>query len=574
MRDIEAAETPSLAVLREAILRRIMQAACVVGTVGLILSSILVRPFDRVGALIGVVAIVVVLSVTLVPRRYALLSLVYPWALAFTAVGIAWRLGPKAEPFLLACGALFIGSLVLEARQLAVLVVVALLGAGAAVHFSPQPFNPEVQSAWVNSTSAMLSVVLPASIAGRMIVSALARALLERTALIKDLLEQSRVREKTLEALDATRSQLTQAQKMELVGQMAGGIAHDMNNALTAIMGEASLLGDRAPESRERIEDAAGHAAKLTHQLMVFSRRDTSQPRPIDLSATIREQLKALRRLLTSEIALHSELPEEPVPIVADPTQLLQVLLNLAGNAKDAMEAGGTLTIVVRHERQNRRAVIEVRDTGAGIPAAILPNIFEPFYTTKPAGRGTGLGLANVKQLVVGMGGSVEVETDVGKGTTFVLAIPTTDEPIQARGRDVAGSSRASGTLLVVDDDVRVRATLYVTLERLGYRVLEAASPDATRALLANTREKIDLLLTDVVMAGGGGAKVIEIVTEKFPGARVLVMSGYNDDETLRRGIARGAYPFIAKPFTAATLARAIEAALRAAPPESRAPGT
>jgi two-component system, cell cycle sensor histidine kinase and response regulator CckA len=397
-----------------------------------------------------------------------------------------------------------------------------------------------------------------------MLVSALARALLERTALVQDLLEQSRVREKTLEALELTRSQLTHAQKMELIGQMAGGIAHDMNNALTAIMGEASLLDDGVAESRARIEDAAAHAAKLTHQLMVFSRRDTSQPRPIDLSATIREQLKALRRLLTSEIALEAELPEEVVPIVADPTQLLQVLMNLTGNAKDAMEAGGTLTIALRHDAAEKRAVVEVRDTGVGIPGAILTNIFEPFYTTKPAGRGTGLGLANVRQLVTAMGGSVEVASTLGVGTTFVLALPTTDQAIQVPAREISGMPRATGTVLVVDDDVRVRATLYVTLERFGYRVLEAATPDATRALLAGSREKIDLLLTDVVMAGGGGAKVIEIVEEKFPGIRVLVMSGYNDDETLRRGIARGAVPFIAKPFTADALARAIQAALAA----------
>jgi CheY-like chemotaxis protein/two-component sensor histidine kinase len=345
---------------------------------------------------------------------------------------------------------------------------------------------------------------------------------------------------------------------------MAGGIAHDMNNALTAIMGGASLLDESAGEMRDQIQEAAAHAAKLTHQLMVFSRRDTSQPRSIDLSATIAEQLKALRRLLSSEIKLNSVLPSGPVPVVADPTHVLQVLLNLTSNAKDAMGTAGVLTIALRHDEERQRAVVTVSDTGAGIPDDVLPKIFDPFFTTKPVGRGTGLGLANVQQLVAAMGGSVEVESRLGHGTSFRLQIPTTDEPIRQRVAEIPRRAGRSGTILVVDDDVRVRATVYLALERLGFDVLEASSPETAEAVLSSSRDKIDLLLTDVVLAGGGGAKVIEVVKAKFPRVLVLVMSGYNDDETLRRGITRGTFPFIEKPFTADALGRAVDEVLDA----------
>jgi len=554
-------ESPSLDELREAILRRIMRAACAVGAAGMLFASLFVRPFMVHAALVGGVAIAIVYVSTLLPPRLTALSLVYPWALTLTGAGLGFTMGPKPEPFLLVCGGLFIGSLVLERTKLGVLVVTMLATSATAARLSVVPLTPATRTLWLNGLSSVLSVAVPASIAGRMIVNALARALEERTALVRDLLEESRVREKTAQALEATRSQLTQAQKMDLIGQMAGGIAHDMNNALTAIMGGASLLAEDPGGMREQIQEAAAHAAKLTHQLMVFSRRDTSQPRPIDLTATVAEQLKAVRRLLSSEIALRSELPSGPLPVIADPTHVLQVLLNLTSNARDAMDTGGTLAITLVHDEARREAVLTATDTGVGMSDAVLAQIFEPFFTTKPAGKGTGLGLANVQQLIEAMGGSVEVGSKLGQGTTFRVRIPTTDARIVGPTAELARRADRSGTILVVDDDVRVRATVYTALERLGYKTLEASSPETAAAVLARC-DKLDLLLTDVVLAGGGGAKVIEVVKASFPDVRVLVMSGYNDDETLRRGIARGAFPFLEKPFTADALGRAVDRAL------------
>jgi signal transduction histidine kinase/ActR/RegA family two-component response regulator len=558
----EFPDKDSLTELRETILRRIMRAACLVGLVGMGCGALFVRPFNVPAASIATVALAVVYGSTLAPTRLAVLSTVYPWALVLTGAGIAWSLGPKTEPFILVSGGFFVGSLVLERRQLVVLIGVALVAGTLALVLSRQPFDPEVKSAWLNSASSMLSVILPATIAGRMLVSALARALLDRSALVKKLLNESSAREMTMRALDTARTQLTHAQKMELIGQMAGGIAHDMNNALTTVMGEASLLSDSVGEERERILEAAAYAAQLTHQLMVFSRRDTSQPRPLDISTTIRGMLKAIRRVIPSEIDLRSELPPDTITVVADPTHLLQILLNLAGNAKDAMGDTGRMTIALRHDVENQQAIIEVADTGPGIPDDVAKHIFEPFFTTKPVGQGTGLGLANVKQLVEGMGGTVRLQTILGQGTTFIISVPTTQAEVARDLKVPLQRHVRSGTVLVVDDDVRVRAVAFTALERVGYRVLEAASPSAASKVLEEHATTIDLLLTDVVMAGGGGARVIDVVQSTSPNAKVLVMSGYNDDETLRRGIAQGAFPFVSKPFTVEVLVKAVDSAL------------
>jgi len=555
-------ETTSLRLLRESILRRIMRAACAVGVLGLGLALLFVRPFDSRAALLATIATAITFAATFLPPRQSILSIVYPWALVLTGAGLAWSMGPKTEPFLLAAGGLFIGALVLGGRQLAVLVGVGLVAGSSALFWSRQPFIPEVKAAWLNSLTSMLSVVLPAVIAGRMIVSALARALVQRETLVNKLVDESRSRETTLRALENARLQLTHAQKMELIGQMAGGIAHDMNNALTAIMGEASLLEDGVAAERERILESADHAAKLTRQLMVFGRRDTSQPRPLDLDATIRGLLRAIRRIIPSEVTLEFNSANRPVAVVADSTQLLQILLNLVGNAKDAMQSGGTLTMKLDIDSAMHRAILEIADTGIGIPAEVLPHVFEPFFTTKPSGKGTGLGLANVKQLVESMAGTVDVFSQTGVGTKFVVRIPLTDAPVFAESHPVVEHRGQSGTVLVVDDDVRVRAVAYTALERAGYRVLEAATVAGAVEVARESASGVDLLLTDVVMAGGGGAAAIREVTRVCPRARILVMSGYADDETLRRGIAEGDYPFIAKPFAADMLLNAVDGVL------------
>jgi signal transduction histidine kinase len=559
---MKTGDLPSVEMLRERILRRIMRVACLAGVFGMLAGVAFVRPLDVPALAIAVVATAVIFGLTLLPEQRRLVSTVYPWALVTVGVAFAWVGSPRTNPFLMTAGGLFIASLMLSRQQLATLLVLLSASALGVVFLSDKVWTEELRSTWISASTTMLAVVAPAAIAGRMLISVLAQALAQRESLVQRLVQESDEREKTLRALESTRDQLTHAQKMELIGQMAGGIAHDMNNALTTVMGEASMLDDSVREERERIVGAANYAAKLTQQLMIFGRKDVSQPRPIDLNANMRASLRAIRRVIPSEVELSSQLPEEPIAIIADPTQVLQVLLNLAGNAKDAIEKSGRITLTLRTDREAHCAIIEVADTGSGIPSHVLPHIFEPFFTTKPAGQGTGLGLANVRQIMESMQGTIAVHSAVGTGTTFTLRIPTTQESIAPERVAPARPTTRSGTVLVVDDDVRVRAVVFTALERLGYRVLEAATPDGAVALAQVEQGRIDLLLTDVVMPGGGGAGVIERMRALYPTLPILVMSGYNDDETLRRGVSQGMFPFLPKPFTIDALATAVEHAI------------
>jgi signal transduction histidine kinase len=559
-RAVAEAEQLSLESLRESILRRIMRAACAAGLFGILVAVVSPKPFHTLGLLLGVGASAGIFLVTLLPTRGPVFATIYPWTLVLVGGGLLHLMGPRTDAFLLVAGGLFIASLVLEGRALVILGIGAGLAVLAAALTQPGPLDADQMEAWSSTAASMIAVVLPAAIAGRMLVAALERSLRQQEALARAESEERRVLADTVHALELARTQLTHAQKVELVGQMAGGIAHDMNNALTAIMGEASLLPDEVAEGREQILEAAAYAAKLTHRLMVFARRDLSQPRPLDLGATIHSILHSLRRTLPSDIEIVEDLTEERIVVVADPTQLFQVLLNLAANARDAMPHGGQL--ILRARRSGDRALVEVSDSGPGIAEDVLPRIFEPFFTTKGEGHGTGLGLANVQQLVEGIGGTVTAHSRPGAGATFLIDLPvsTAELPSDAAAPLLVGDR--TGTILVVDDDVRVRAVAFTALERVGYRVIEASSVEGAVDALRARPSGIDLLLTDVVMSGGGGAEAIRRIRAEAPGMRVLVTSGYADDETLRRGIAVGEVPFLPKPFTAETLVTAVERVL------------
>lgn len=562
---LEAAEHwldwTSLDTLTESILRRIMRVACVAGTIGMVMAVLSPKPFEPVALAIAAVATVAIFTLTFLPVRLRVLSVVYPWTLVLVGALLTRILGPRADPLLLVAGGIFIASFVLRTSAVVLLSCAAALALFLSVATNPEPLSAAVIEIWTSSLSAMVAVILSAAIAGRMLVAALTRTLAAREALVAEVVEERRVLEETVRALETTRTQLTQAQKLELVSRLAGGIAHDMNNALTAVMGEASLLDDSAAEARERIVESASYAATLTSQLMTFSRRDTSQPRPIDLGATLLGLQHSIRRMLPGDISITADVPNERIAIVADPTQVLQIVLNLAANAKDAMQGGGQFALCLVRDGEGA-AVLTVRDNGSGISEADLARVFEPFFTTKPPGQGTGLGLANVRRLVEGMAGTVRVSSELGHGTTFEIRVPTTTSEVASVVSRQATAVRHRGTILVVDDDVRVRALAFTALQRVGHRVFEASSLAAALSIVRDEHGAIDLLLTDVVMAGGGGAQTIESVRDLCPGVAVLVMSGYADDETLRRGVARGEYPFIAKPFTAKALAEAVERAL------------
>jgi two-component system, cell cycle sensor histidine kinase and response regulator CckA len=368
--------------------------------------------------------------------------------------------------------------------------------------------------------------------------------------------------------------QLRQAQKMEAVGRLAGGIAHDFNNLLNVITGYGELLLRRLDgdgESRRKtfeILKAAGRAARLTGQLLAFSRRQVLQPRVFDLNDAVAEMKGMLARLIGEDVALETRLEPALGRVRVDPSQFEQVLMNLTVNARDAMPHGGRLAIETRNvdvdAAQARRhmegragsfVALRVTDTGVGMDEETRRHLFEPFFTTKGVGQGTGLGLATVYGILQQSDGWVRVESVVGRGTTFEVLLPRVDAPLAASLPATAGPApRGAETILLVEDDEMLRGLTRETLEAAGYRVLAAA--DAEEALRAGWRHRgpIHLLLTDVIMPGANGAELARRLGGERPEMRVLFASGYTDDVLLHRGASAEGMSFLQKPYTTAAL--------------------
>ena len=368
--------------------------------------------------------------------------------------------------------------------------------------------------------------------------------------------ERAAAKQRTLE------SQLRHAQKMEAVGRLAGGIAHDFNNTLSVILGYAQLI-DRSLEADDprradvrELTKAGQHAANLTAQLLTFSRKQPLQQKVLFVDDLLRGLASMTARLLGANIAVTWEL-DANAAVLVDPGSLEQVVMNLAINARDAMPSGGSLAVktsVVRRAPQARDAVerdfvlVSVTDTGSGMDEATATRIFEPFFTTKGA-QGTGLGLAMVLGVVEQHGGFVDVESEVGKGTTFSIHIPVSRAIAPSPPPLTPARPRASGeTILLVDDEVAVRRVARRMLETEGYRVLEASSAALALELSAQTASAIDLLLTDITMPGANGDELAEALVAARPGLRVLCMSGFVDQALLERFAERG-FGFMQKPF-------------------------
>jgi two-component system cell cycle sensor histidine kinase/response regulator CckA len=372
--------------------------------------------------------------------------------------------------------------------------------------------------------------------------------------------------------------QLRQAQKMEAVGKLAGGVAHDFNNLLTAISGYGALVlrgmsdMDSARDDVQAILTAADRAAALTRQLLAFSRKQVLAPRVLDLNAALASTEMMLRRLIGEHIELVTVPGVRTLRVQADPSQLEQVIMNLALNARDAMPEGGRLTIAtddveIGPRDARRRAIgagryvrLTVRDTGHGMDRATRARIFEPFFTTKAQGRGTGLGLSTVYGIVKQSGGTIDVESELGLGATFRILLPAVSavaDPIPTQPLAPA-SAPASGRVLLVEDEEALRRLVEKTLASQGYRVLTA--PDGLAALDVASADggAIDLLLTDVVMPRMGGKQLAQRLTQLRPDVRVLFMSGYTEDVFVRQSIVEAGVAFLPKPFTAEELTRAV----------------
>lgn len=370
--------------------------------------------------------------------------------------------------------------------------------------------------------------------------------------------------------------QLRQSQKLEAIGSLAGGIAHDFNNLLTVIGGHLTLVLQDPELTMEQREDltqcleAADRAAKLTHQLLAFARRQVLVPAALDLNEIVDSIGPLLSRLIGDDVELVTELGSELPSVLADPGQIEQVIMNLAVNARDAMPDGGRLTIGTRSldpwqngGGDSTESVVElwVSDTGCGIPQPELDRIFEPFFTTKPAGKGTGLGLATVYGIVAQSGGEVRVESEEKVGTVFRIRFPVhesvkTAVPVVSLG--YAEQDPGSGTILVAEDAAALRRFIERSLRLQGYTVLTAANGREALQIARENAHRIDLILTDVVMPGMSGQEFVSRVRRFLPEIPVVFMSGYTDDEILRRGNLAPDTAFLQKPFTLEELATAM----------------
>lgn len=369
------------------------------------------------------------------------------------------------------------------------------------------------------------------------------------------------------EALRRSADQLRQATKMEAIGRLAGGVAHDFNNLLTSVLGHAGLAID-AVEPQSPVHDdlleiqAAGiRAAALTQQLLAFSRKQVLEPRLVDLNTVVGGIARMLRRTIGEDIELATRLAPDLGTVRADPVQMEQVLLNLAVNARDAMPRGGRLTIETSNLRLATGALVRVRvhDTGVGMNEEVRAHLFEPFYTTKDVGKGTGLGLATAYGIVQQSGGNITVTSVVGQGSTFIVDLPLVrGEPLPVEPLPVFIPRGGSETILLVEDEESVRSLTRRVLELQGYLVLTAASGEEALELSARYEGRIHLLLTDVVMPGISGPRLAELLLDFRRGLRLIYMSGYAAT-MLERGIQLSAdTAFLQKPFTTEQLMRRV----------------
>jgi two-component system, cell cycle sensor histidine kinase and response regulator CckA len=382
--------------------------------------------------------------------------------------------------------------------------------------------------------------------------------------------------------LKRTEERLRRAQRLEAVGRLAGGVAHEVNNMMTIILGFSDLLAraGRLPPERqgevEEIRKAAARAGQITQQLLAFSRQQVLHPTNLELNNVVTHVAPMLRLLLPANIELETPLSPVRAAVQADRAQLEQVIINLAFNARDAMPEGGLLRISTGSrrldEQDGRRligipipvgpyALISVVDTGHGMDSDTLMQVFEPFFTTKPVGSGTGLGLATVYGIVKQSGGYVWVESTPGRGTTVTVCLPQVDAQVPSGDNEkpTSGPARCrAGTVLVVEDEEGVRQLAQRVLEQQGHRVLEAQNGDAAVAVLREFGPDLDLVISDVIVPGIGTSELAREVRDRRPDLPILYMSGYSRDEMIERNLVSPERPFLQKPFTGDKLAELV----------------
>jgi PAS domain S-box-containing protein len=377
-------------------------------------------------------------------------------------------------------------------------------------------------------------------------------------------------------------AELLQAQKMESIGRLAGGVAHDFNNMLTAIIGYTELAKAQLPPDHPvqgdltNVHDAARRSAALTRQLLAFARKQVISPRAVDLNELITRMETMLNRLLGEDIRLSADLKPDVAPVLIDPGQFEQVLMNLAVNARDAMPEGGTLRVETKNvslddawchqhpgSTPGEYGLVRVSDTGMGMSREVMDHLFEPFFTTKGSGEGTGLGLATCYGIVKQSGGSIWVSSEQGRGTTFDIYVPRYNgQPLPSREHAHALQNAGRETILLVEDETFVRDLAQRALSARGYRILTAGDGREAVEIARTHQGSIDLVVSDVVMPHMGVAELAAKLREHRPGVRLLFMSGYSETAVHRHGVVEAGAGLIQKPFTPESLARQVREAL------------
>ncbi|HEV2827914.1 MAG TPA: response regulator [Pyrinomonadaceae bacterium] len=404
----------------------------------------------------------------------------------------------------------------------------------------------------------------------------------QRVILVSRDLSERKLAEK---ALRESEEQLRQAQKLEAIGQLAGGVAHDFNNLLTVITGYSDLLLKRIAEgdsNRSRVEEikrAAERASSLTRQLLAFSRKQVLQPKLFDLNTLVADMGKMLQRLIGEDIDLTTVLTKDVAQINADPGQIEQVLMNLVVNARDAMSDGGKITIETAHVEIDQAyaeshlavqpgpyVMLAVSDTGSGIDQETKKHIFEPFFTTKEQGKGTGLGLSTVYGIVKQSGGNIWIYSELGQGTTFKVYLPQAGDGVSLKGTQIEPGIIVKGTetVLLVEDEPQIRELAYEFLSDSGYKVLPSSNGNEALDILGQHLDGVHLIVTDVVMPQMSGRELAERAIAISPGTKVLFMSGYTNDAIVRHGVLNPGTWFIQKPFGPDALARKVREVLDA----------
>jgi signal transduction histidine kinase len=428
--------------------------------------------------------------------------------------------------------------------------------------------------------AALLLIVLP-----RLLVLPGRNQLQKAYAALEEEVRQRRSAEamvKRFQEIEATEAQVRQAQKMEAIGQLTGGVAHDFNNILTVITGSIEILSDAVKHRRDlapiakMISAAAQRGADLTQHLLAFARRQPLQPRSTDVNAMVIDVARLLRPTLGEQIEIESMLGHDSAPALIDPSQLSTALLNLALNARDAMPDGGKLTLETRNVvldegyaavneevKPGGYVMIAVSDTGEGIPATLLDKVFEPFFTTKEVGKGSGLGLSMVYGFAKQSNGHVKIYSEEGHGTTVKLYLPqAAGNPDALAESGLSGGEHGDESILVVEDDALVRDYVTTQIKRFGYRTL-AASNAAEGLAIINGPERIDLLFTDMIMPGGmNGRQLAAEALKRRPELKVLYTSGYTENAIVHHGRLDAGVLLLPKPYLSSDLARMIRTAL------------